>query len=121
MKKFLVKAIPIATIALFILVMLSGSILKRPLGKDDDIPGTIQLIMQDVESEKWEEAYKRTGELSEIWHKIVRRIQFSSERDEINGFSMDLACLKGAILAKDKPGAFMELSEAYEHWEELGK
>lgn len=121
MRNFLVKSIPIITLTLFILIMLSGNILKRPLGKDDNIPETIQSIMQDVESEKWDEAYKRTEQLSYSWHKIVNRVQFSSERDEINGFSMNVARLRGAIMTKNKSGAYMELNEAYEHWDELGK
>lgn len=121
MRNFLVKTIPIATIAFFIFIMLSGNLLKRPLGENDNIPKSIQLIMQNIECEKWEEAYKQTEELSKTWHKIVQRVQFSSERDEINGFSMNVARLRGAIMAKNKPSAFIELSEAYEHWEELAK
>jgi hypothetical protein len=48
-------------------------------------------------------------------------VQFSSERDEINFFSMSLARLEGAILVKDKINAVMELKEAYEHWDQLGQ
>ena len=113
--------IPIVALVSFILIMLSGSFLKKPLGKDDDIPESIQLIIQDVESENWEGAINKTENLSTVWTKIVKRIQFSSERDEINSFDASLARLRGALMAKDKSASYMELSEAYEHWEGLGK
>ncbi|GIM30453.1 hypothetical protein CPJCM30710_31190 [Clostridium polyendosporum] len=121
MRKFLVITIPIVTLTLFILIMLSGNILKHSFGKDDNIPASIELIMQDIKAEKWEEARKQTEQLSKSWNKIVNRVQFSSERDEINAFSANIARLRGAIMAKDKSGAYMELNEAYEHWNDLGK
>lgn len=121
MRKFFVVAIPIATLTIFILIMLSGSFLKKPIGKGDDIPKSIEMVKEDVNEEKWEAAKINTEKLEEVWKKVVIRVQFSSERDEINGFSMSLARLKGAIMSEDKSGALMELSEAYEHWDELGK
>ena len=121
MRKFLVITIPIITLVFFICIMLSGSFFKKPLGKDDNIPESIQLILQDVESENWEGARDKTDNLSNAWKKIVKRIQFSSERDEINAFDASTARLRGAITAKDKSAAFIELSEAYEHWDGLGK
>ncbi len=121
MRKFLVITIPILTIAIFILVMLSGNFLKRPLGKDDNIPEAIQLIINDIQSESWEEAEKKADELSILWNKIVNRVQFSSERDEINALNVNIARLHGTIWAKDKPGSLAELCEAFEHWHELGK
>ena len=121
MRKFLVLTIPIVTLAFFICIMLSGSFLKKSLGKDDNIPESIQLILQDVESENWESASDKTDDLLNSWEKIVKRIQFSSERDEINSFDASTARLRGAIAAKDKSAAFMELNEAYEHWDGLGK
>lgn len=121
MRKFLVISIPIVILAIFVLVMLSGDFLKKPLGKDDNIPESIQLIINDIELQKWEEADKKTNQLSKTWQRIVKRIQISSERDEINAFNSNIARLHGAIWAKDKPGSLQELCEAYEHWHQLGK
>ncbi len=121
MRRFLVIALPIATIVIFILIMLSGNSLKKPLGKNDNIPESINLIITDVESDKWEDANDKTVQLEKTWKKIVTRVQFSSERDEINAFSMNIARLRGIILARDKAGCLAELYEAYEHWDELGK
>lgn len=121
MRKFLVITIPIVALVSFVFIMLSSSILKKSLGKDDNILESIQLIIQDVESENWEGARDKTENLSNIWKRVVKRIQFSSERNEINSFDVSTARLRGAIMAKDKSASFMELNEAYEHWEGLGK
>ncbi len=122
MRKFLIITIPIVTIVFFILVMESDILLKRPLGNNNNsIPKSINTVINDIQRDDWDKAVKDTNNLSEVWKKIVRRVQFSSERDEINAFSINLARLRGSILAKDKAGAFSELYEAYEHWEDLGK
>lgn len=121
MRKFLVITIPIMTLVIFILIMLSGGILKKPLSENDDIPKSIQFIINDIESDNWKAAEVKAEELSDLWKQIVNRVQFSSERDEINAFSSSIARLRGAITAKDKSSSFIELYEAYEHWDQLGK
>ena len=121
MRKFLVISIPIVSLILFVLVMLSGHILKKSFGKNDNIPQTIQLITQDIEAENWESANEKIKTLSDGWKVVVKRVQFSSERDAINSFDTSIARLRGAIMAKDKSSSFMELNEAYENWEGLGK
>lgn len=120
MRKFLVITIPIVTLIFFIVVMLSGDFLKHSRGNDDNVPQSIATMIQDVNNENWESAEKNINNLDEIWKKIVRRVQFSSERDEINAFSTSVARLRGAIQAKDKSSALSDLNEAYEHWDELG-
>ena len=119
LRKFLVYAIPLATIILFSAVMLSGNYLKQPLGKNDDISGKINAIISDIQNEQWEDASKKTEELNQAWKKIILRVQFSSERDEINNFNVAMARLQGAILEKDRLTSIIELKEAYEHWEQL--
>jgi len=120
MRKFLVISIPIVTLTLFVVIMLSGNYLKKPMGETDNIPELVQILINNIDDENWEEAKNNTDKLSEAWNKIVRRVQFSSERDEINGFSMNVARLRGAIMAKDKASSLSVLFEAYEHWRELG-
>lgn len=121
MKKFCIRAIPIAALAIFILIMMSDNFLKKPIGKDDDVPGSIQLILKDVNNEKWDEASKNTEQLAKAWKRVVKRVQFSAEKDEINMLDMNIARLRGAILTKDKSNAALELGEAYEHWDNIGK
>ena len=121
MRKFMVISIPIFAIAIFILIMQSGSFLKYSLGGEDNIPQMIEEIIQDISKGHWEAANNKTYDLRKAWDKIVSRVQFSSERDEINDFTVSIARLEGTILAQDKSSAFMELKEAYEHWKDLGK
>lgn len=120
MRKFLVISIPIVTLALFVVIMLSGNYLKKPLGATDNIPQLVQTLTNNIDDEKWEEAENNTDKLSEAWDRIVKRVQVSSERDEINGFSMNVARLRGSIMAKDKAVSLSALFEAFEHWKELG-
>ncbi|AHF05951.1 DUF4363 family protein [Desulfitobacterium metallireducens] len=121
MRTFLVRAIPIVTLIVFILLMLSGDVLKKSFGSDDNITLSIDTVIQDVNKENWGAAQKDTEDLSKAWDKIVKRVQYSSERNEINDFSISLARLRGAIQAQDKSGGLQELNEAYEHWNDLGK
>lgn len=121
MRKALVICLPIGTIIFFVLIMLSGSYLKMPIGKDDSITDLVQVLINNVNNEEWEEANYNTDKLSEAWDKIVRRVQFSAERDEINDFAVNVERLRGAIMAKDKGASLSELYEAHEHWRGLGK
>lgn len=86
-----------------------------------NIPETIQLAVDDIKSENWNAANEKSENLSNTWDKVVKRIQYSSERDEINSFNTSIAHLKGAIAAQDKSASLMALNEAYEHWDGVGK
>ncbi|NLJ57281.1 MAG: DUF4363 family protein [Tissierellia bacterium] len=121
MRKFFVISIPIFTIVLFILIMLSDKVLKNSFSNDDNIPFSIESIIIEIENDNWAEAKNKTDLLSSAWDKVVKRVQFSAEKDEISGFYKNIARLRGAILAKDKSNAFIELNEAYEHWQNLGR
>lgn len=121
MRKILTIAIPIVTLALFICVMLSTGILKKPFGEDDDIPQTIEKVIQDINQDNWMEVNMDIEALEKAWNKVIRRIQFSAERDEINDISTSIARLRGAALAEDKVNSLIELNEAYHHWRVLGK
>lgn len=120
MRRLLIILIPIVTLLFFVFIMLSGNILKKPLGIDDDIPGSIDDIIEAVNNEAWDIAYDKLQGLENAWDKVIFRVQFGSERDEINKLTTSIARLKGAVDAEDKAEALMVLYEAYNHWEELG-
>ncbi|WP_406542420.1 DUF4363 family protein [Clostridium ljungdahlii] len=94
MRNFLVKTIPIVTLILFVLVMISDNFLKKPLTKNDNVPKCIQLVMEDVKNNKWDDAYRKSDQLSNAWKKVVTRVQFSAEKDEIDSFTMNVARLQ---------------------------
>ncbi len=121
MRKFIVTAIPIAALALFICIMISGSFLKKPFGKEDDVGGIMERIDAVIHEENWEQAEVEVGRLDHAWRKVIKRIQFSEERDEINFLTSNIVRLRGAVSAKDISDALMELNDACNHWKELGK
>ena len=120
MRKFLVRAIPVATLILFISVMQSDIIYKIYFD-NNNITDSINLIKNDIRDDKWIEADANIKQLSESWKRVVRIIQFSAELDEIKLLDKNISRLQGAAMAKDKTNAFMELNEALEHWENISE
>lgn len=121
MRRLLVVALPLVSLLLFIFIMLSGHLLKLPMGQNDNVPQLIESVSEHILADQWEEAQKEAEALELAWQTVIKRIQFSSERDEINFINTNLARLKGAMKLKDKSNAIMELSEALEHWNNLGR
>lgn len=115
------KLIPIISIIIFILIMTTGSLLKKPLFGDDDVIHYIDDVRDKIKNENWEMASDQLKKAQKSWKKVVHRIQFSTERSEINSLKVNLERTHGFISAKDKSGALAELSEARYIWTELGK
>ena len=121
MRRFFVTFIPIATITFFILIMLSENYFKMSPNDDSNVPSSIEALKKEIENDNWQEASVKADNLLKVWDNIVKKVQFSAEKDEIDCFYVNIARLKGAIAAKDKSNSLIELSEAYEHWEKIGK
>lgn len=120
MRNFLTKAIPIVSLSIFVLIMLSDNVLKKPITKNDDLPKSIEQVFDSINEDDWENADKNWEMLSSAWEKVAARVQFSAEKDEIDDIYKSIARLRGAIQSKDKTNAFMELQETYEHWRNIG-
>ncbi|MFU0825641.1 DUF4363 family protein [Clostridium sp.] len=121
MKKFLGYIIPIAAIAIFIAVMLSGKYLKQPFNPSEDVMSFVNAAIADVQSEDWIKVENDIYNIENAWNKIIPRIQFSVERDEIYNIGINIARLKGGLSCKDKPSILTELYELIENWNELSK
>lgn len=121
MRKFLVIFIPVAFLVISILIMLSGQFFKNPSGYRNNVPMHMDTITNAVTSDNWTLAEENSSELETAWKTIIKRIQFSSERDEINSLSVSIARIKSSISSKDKTSTLMELSEARQHWADLSK
>jgi uncharacterized protein DUF4363 len=121
MNKTLSFIIPIVTLAFFLLIMLSGSYLKQPRNPSEDIIGYINLTIEDIKSNNWDNAIDNIEKIEKAWNKIVPRIQFSVELNEIRNININIARLKGAAVVRDKTSALMELNAALENWNELSK
>lgn len=121
MRKFIYYLVPILTIIVFVLFMHSNTYLKKPTGQGDDVAHFFQAVKKDIEQSDWTKAYKDSEHLETAWQKIITRIQFNVDRDDVQKLDSNLARLKGYIEAKDKAGAMAELSEAVRHWHDLDK
>lgn len=119
MKKFIHYLIPIVTLALFLVVMLSGNYLKKPRNPSEDVMGFVNSAITDVTSETWDRASRDIDALDKAWKKILPRIQFSVERDELYNISLNVSRLKASVIAQDKSNALTELYEVIENWNEL--
>jgi hypothetical protein len=119
MKKFISYAIPIVTLAIFVLLMLGGNYLKKPRNPSEDVIAFVQTSIEHTKAERWDMLQKDMVNINNAWKKIIPRIQFSVERDEIYNISLNLAGLRGTIDSEDKAGTLIELNEIIENWDEL--
>jgi len=122
LRKLLFYLIPILSLAMFFAIMNGGIILKNSIGeRDHHFIKYHNDIINSVKDEQWEQAISDSEKLKAAWKKKIPWIQFSVERDQINGIDVSLARLKGYLEAKDKAGALAELYEAKRHWDDLGR
>ena len=121
MKKIIAYSIPVVILGFFVFIMTSGQFLKKPMHEGEDVVKYIATIEEDVKLENWSYAEQDRQKLMTAWGKIVPRIQFSVERDEIYNININLSRLGGIIMGKDQAGALAELGEIYENWRELGR
>ncbi|KGX88731.1 DUF4363 family protein [Pontibacillus marinus] len=121
MKKFLLYLIPILTLAIFIVIMNSGSILKKSYGHDDRLVETVKKIEKEVANEEWENAEEHIKYIEEAWKKVTRRIQFSVEKEFILEISGVFAQIKGGIKGKDDQAVMENIYFFYELWDNLAR
>jgi hypothetical protein len=119
MKKFISYSIPIITLAVFVLIMLSGSYFKKPRNPSEDVIAFTQISIVHAKAEKWDMLNKDITSITTAWNKIIPRIQFSVERDEISNINVNISRLRGSIASQDKSNTLMELNEIIENWHEL--
>lgn len=120
MKAFGLKILPVLSICMFILIMTTGTFLKAPLIGDDDVIHYVNNVKGYIKEDNWDKASTELRRGQEAWKKVVKRIQFSSERNEINSLMINLKRAQGYIKAKNKGGALAEISEVEFIWSELG-
>jgi hypothetical protein len=119
MKKFISYSIPIITLTVFVLIMLGGGYLLKPRNSSEDVIAFTQISIVHAKAEKWDMLKQDITSINTAWNKIIPRIQYSVERDEIYNINLNIARLRGAIVSKDKSSTMMELSEIIENWNEL--
>lgn len=119
MKKFLSFIPGILILALFVTIMLSGNYLKKPRDPSEDVVSFVNIAIDHINNNNWQEAEKDIGNLEKAWDKVLPRIQFSVEKDEILNINTLISRLNGSLMSKHKPSALMSLYEVLENWKEL--
>ena len=119
MKKIKRYIIPVLIIVISIAIMTTGGLLKKSFSQSDNVESCIQNVKKDVEEEKWEQANQDLDKLKKSWKVVEKRVQFSIERDEMISIDRNIARIKGALDARDKITAIVELSEIRENWDDL--
>ena len=119
MRKFISYTIPIVTLAIFVLLMLGGNYFKKPHNASEDVVAFVELSIEHVKAEKWDMLQQDIISIDTAWKKIIPRIQFSVERDEIYNINLNIARLRGSVDSEDKTSTLIELNEIIEDWHEL--
>lgn len=119
MKKVLRIVVPIFMLLIFILVMTTGGIVKKPLNDSEDVVAYALAIRDNVAQAKWDNATENMTSLEEAWNKIRFRIQFSIEGNRMYEFEAILSQLKGAINARSEVMTIMQLESLMGEWDRL--
>ena len=112
--------LPILILAVSVLGMNSGTILKRPMGNDDRVEASIQSVMDLAAAGRWSEASTAMEQAHSSWRKVKGRIHFTSATDEIELFDLELAGLQGAVEGGDTNQVRIAVRRLMALWEDLG-
>ncbi|WP_217585805.1 DUF4363 family protein [Lentibacillus saliphilus] len=121
MKKFMLYVVPSAMLFLFVVVMNSGSMLKKPYGQDDRVYEAVKQLETHVKEERWEHAEKDIQYIERAWKKVVNRIQFSVEKDNMEEISQTISHMKGQVYIRDDQAIFEHIYYYYDLWDRLAK
>ncbi len=121
MKSLKYYAFVVLLFTVFIFIMNGGDLFKKPLSSGDDFMLYMNQLEYNISVDEWQNASVNYAKLHRAWKKIVPRIQFSVEKDEINAIDVNLARLKSCISSQNKTLALLELNEAREHWHNLNR
>lgn len=119
MKKFISPAIALVVLTLFVFLMLSGNYFKKPRNSSEDVIAYVETSIKHATTNNWDMLNEDLTSIDKAWNKIIPRIQFMVERDEIYNINLNIARLRGSIASEDKANTLMELNEIIENWNEL--
>lgn len=120
MRRFLVRTIPIVTLS-FSCSYVKRKLYEKPRNQEENVDKFISSTIEYVKNEEWSNAEKEIEKLDLAWNKILKRVQFSSELDQINYLSESINKAKGGIIAEDKGISLSNLISFYEEWKIIGK
>lgn len=113
-------SVPVVAIALSVLALNSGPLLKRPASSAEDIPARIEEISTMAVAARWGEAEALAGQVDEVWDRVRGRLAFSSDSEDLSRFSLSLAELRGALAARDEQQVRIIHRRLIALWKEIG-
>ncbi|MBU8906876.1 DUF4363 family protein [Desertibacillus haloalkaliphilus] len=120
-RRLLVYGFPVLIIALSVVVMTSGKVVKHPLKEDDHFIEQVKQVHTNVTEKQWGKAEDSIKQAIDTYDSIVNRVQFSVERELIYDIHVSLARIHGCIVTRDDTSAIQEIYVLYELWKHLGK
>lgn len=100
----------ILMLLVFLAVMTSGVVLKKPITGQDDVIGQVNKIKSDITNGRWDKATTDTAKLDKAWKSVRTRVLFSSEKDDIKKVDEHVETLKADVETRDKSSAFRQLN-----------
>lgn len=113
--------LPILAIMAFAVILNGGHLFKQPKGGEDDVSHYLTLVREDLQNGDWSQAAQNAEKLTNAWLKVLPRVQYSVDRDDVTNLSRVLHRLEGSLADEDRSGAMADLREAEFLWEDLGR
>lgn len=112
--------LPVLILALTVLSMNSGTILKRPFDSGDQVEARIQLVLDLAAADRWDEAGTAMEQVHQAWQRVKRRIHFTAATEELELFDLELAGLRGAVEGSDTNQVRIAVRRLMALWADLG-
>ena len=117
--KTLLYAIVGIILVFFILLMLSGTILKKPFSQDDDFNYHLNQIRLAITNDKWEKADNSLKDIEIAWGKVRPRVFFSADQDDIRLIDERIAMLKANVEVREKGLALETVAILQVSWDSI--
>ena len=109
-KRLLLWGVVALALTSFILILNSGSYLKKPLHPQEDIMNYLSLVTDHIQRENWTLAQENYDRVVEVWPVIKKRISFSTEHDQVERFEETLEQLGASIRVREPVTALRDLA-----------
>lgn len=119
MKKTMTFIITSLILLVFIFIMNSGWLMKQSFSNSDNVPILLDKLEKDIIENNWKQALIDIDDLESAWKEVEKRVQFSIERDDIEGINLSIARLKGSIRGENRSECFIGWQELNSYWDNL--
>lgn len=120
-KRMFLYGLIVCSISAIFLFAASTNYFKKPFSHDDNVQLHISNINSMVDREDWTQAELELKDLETAWGKVVKRIQFTGEEDDIKKIYESLYRLQFMLKIKDLPSIKQELATIEFSWNDIGK